>query len=36
MKFVAEALIDNKSALIQVMSWCRLGTKSLLEPDQIH
>ena len=30
-KFVFKGPIDNKSALVQVMAWCRTGDKPLLE-----
>ena len=32
LKFVAEGPTDNKSALVQVMAWCRTGDKPLSEP----
>ena len=32
LKFVPKILIDNKSALIQVMAWRREGDKPLPEP----
>ena len=32
LKFVPMVLIDNKSALVQVMSWYRTGDKPLPEP----
>ena len=32
LKFVPKGPIDNKSALVQVMAWCRTGDKSLPEP----
>ena len=31
-KFVPKGPIDNKSALVQVMAWCLLDAKPLLEP----
>ena len=31
LKFVPKSPIDNESALIQVMAWCRTGDKPLLE-----
>ena len=31
-KFVPKGPIDNKSALVQVMAWCRTGDKQLPEP----
>ena len=31
-QFVPEGSIVNKSALIQVMAWCRTGDKPLPEP----
>ena len=34
LKFISEGPIDNKSALIQVMAWCRRGDKPLPEPVQ--
>ena len=32
LKFVPKGPIDNKSALVQVMAWCRTGDKTLPEP----
>ena len=32
LKFVPRSPIDNKSALVQVMAWCRTGDKPLPEP----
>ena len=32
LKFVPKGLISNKSALVQVMAWCRTGDKPLPEP----
>ena len=32
LNFATRCLIINKSALVQVMAWCRTGTKPLLEP----
>ena len=32
LKFVPNGPIDNKSALVQVMAWCRTGNKPLPEP----
>ena len=32
LKFVPEGLIDNKSALVQVMAWRQIGDKPLPEP----
>ena len=32
LKFVPKDLIDNKSALVQVMAWSRTGDKPLPEP----
>ena len=32
LKFVPESLIDNKSALVQVMAWHPTGDKPLPEP----
>ena len=32
LKFVPKGPIDNKSALVQVMAWCRTGNKLLPEP----
>ena len=32
LKFVPKGLIDNKSALVQVMAWRRIGDKPLSEP----
>ena len=31
-KFVPRSPIDNKPALVQVMTWCRIGDKPLHEP----
>ena len=31
LKFVPKGPIDNKSALVQVMAWCRIGNKPLPE-----
>ena len=31
LKFVSEALIDNKLALVQIMAWCRPGDKLFSE-----
>ena len=31
-KYVSKSPIDNKSALVQVMAWCRTGDKPLPEP----
>ena len=32
LKFVSKGPIDNKTALVQVMAWRRIGDKSLPEP----
>ena len=32
LKFVPKGLIDNKTALVQVMAWHRTGNKPLPEP----
>ena len=32
LKCVSKGLIDNKSALVQVMAWCQTGNKPLPEP----
>ena len=32
LKLVPRGLISNKSALVQVMAWCRTGDKLLPEP----
>ena len=32
LQFVPNGLIDNKSALVQVMAWCPAGDKPLPEP----
>ena len=32
LKFVPKGPIDNNSALVEVMAWCRTGTKSLPQP----
>ena len=32
LKFVSKGLIDNKTALVQVMAWCQIGDKPLFEP----
>ena len=32
LKFVPKGLNDNKTALVQVMSWRRTGNKPLFEP----
>ena len=32
MKFAPKGLIENKSALVQVMAWRRTGSKPLSEP----
>ena len=32
LKFVAEDIIDIKSALVQIMAWCWTGDKPLFEP----
>ena len=34
LKFVPRSPIDNKTALVQVMAWCRTGDKPLPEPMQ--
>ena len=34
LKFVPEDLINNKSALIQIMAWWQTGNKPLPEPMQ--
>ena len=34
LKFIPKGPIDNKSALLQVMAWCRTGDKPL--PDPVH
>ena len=31
LKFVPQSMIDNKSALVQVMAWRRIGDKPLTE-----
>ena len=31
-KFILKDCIDNKSAMFQIMAWCRTGTKPLSEP----
>ena len=31
-KFIPKGLIDNKSALVQVMAWPRTGAKRIPEP----
>ena len=31
LKFVPRSLIENKTALVQVMAWCRAGDKPLPE-----
>ena len=31
LKFVPKGLIDNKTALVQVMAWCQTGDKPLPE-----
>ena len=31
-KFIPKGSMDNNSALVQVMAWCRTGTKPLPEP----
>ena len=31
LKFVPKDLIDNKSALVEVMAWCQTGDKPLSE-----
>ena len=36
LKFVPRSLIDNKSALVQVMAWRRTGDKPLPEPMLTH
>ena len=30
--FIPRGLIDNESALVQVLAWCRTGDKPLPEP----
>ena len=35
LKFVLKGPIDNKSALVQVMAWCRTGDKPLSEPMMV-
>ena len=32
LEFAPKGPIDNKSALVQVMAWCRIGDKPLSEP----
>ena len=32
LRFVPKSLIDDKSALVQVMAWCWTGNKPLPEP----
>ena len=32
LKFAPKGPIDNKSALVQVMTWCQTGIKPLPEP----
>ena len=32
LKFVPNGSIDNNPALVQIMAWCRIGTKPLSEP----
>ena len=32
LKFVPKGLTDNKTALVQIMAWCRSGNKPLSEP----
>ena len=34
MKFVSRSPIDNESALVQVMAWCRTGDKTNV--DSVH
>ena len=36
LKFVPEGSIDNKSVLVQVMTWRRTGDKPLSEPIPIQ
>ena len=36
LKFVPKGPIDNKPALVQVMAWCRTGTRPLPEPMLIQ
>ena len=36
LKFVPKGPIDNMSALIQVMAWCRTGSKPLLPSSLMH
>ena len=40
LKFVSEALIDNKLALVQIMAWCRPGdkpfSKTMLPSSSTH
>ena len=36
LKFVPKGLIDNTSALVQVMAWHRIGDKPLPEPMLTH
>ena len=31
-KFVPKGPVDNKTALVQVLTWCQIGDKPLLEP----
>ena len=36
LKFVPRVPIDNKSALVQIMAWCRSGNKPLSEPMMVY
>ena len=36
LKFVPKGLIDNMSALVQVMAWCLTGDKPIPEPVMTH
>ena len=32
LKYIMNGLIDNISALVQIMAWCRTGDKPLYDP----
>ena len=36
LKFVPKGPINNKSALVQIMAWCRSGDKPLSEPMMVY
>ena len=36
LKFVPRSPVDSKSALVQVMAWCRIGNKPLPESMMIR